>query len=132
MDTLGDLVACVCPPSLARALGLPEILFQVLGMLEDDPKTLANAIRVNSMWLDCGVPKLWQHSPADALGRVDPHRRQMYASRIVRLEFLGPTDVPSGQLGLEFPRLYHIINKCRTPLIFSILTEMPRPAVFAD
>lgn len=73
------------------ALSLPELVSEILAFYFNardwrrprDNLNYAAAIRVNSLWFDCGIEHLWAIPDAFIYLRiVAPERRQIYASRI--------------------------------------------------
>ncbi|KAL6875385.1 hypothetical protein HDV57DRAFT_502983 [Trichoderma longibrachiatum] len=104
--------------AVAVALSLPELVSVILGCyfsgLEwrqpgDRPNSAA-ALRVNSLWFDCGIGHLWSDPNACAyLLEVSRKRRQIYASKMEYMSVWFPRDYGPWSVfdGLEFPRLKH-------------------------
>lgn len=65
---------------------LPEILYQILGYLKCDSRSLASAILVNKLWFECAIRFLWYKPPLGALLALPKHRLQFYASQIYDLD----------------------------------------------
>ncbi|KAL7823942.1 hypothetical protein V8C26DRAFT_8964 [Trichoderma gracile] len=109
------------PPYSAAtvALSLPELVSEILafyfnpedcGRAQDHPNYAA-AIRVNSLWFDCGIDHLWAISdPFTHLRNVSPERRQIYASRVQHLSVWYANEYRHLSMfdDLEFRRLKHV------------------------
>ena len=97
---------------VANPLHLPELLSQVLQWLEDDPAVLQSACRVNSTWFEEATKVLWRNAPYGVFSKfdIDPSRRQIYANKLLRVEFWAHEKKVYNVLqNLTYPRLKHLI-----------------------
>lgn len=92
----------------STALALPELVISVLRYL--DRLSLVEAIRVNNLWFEAGVPFLWNDfDHTGNLMRIDgKQRRQFYANQLLNLTFSDGSSLHE-QFGaikdLQFPKL---------------------------
>ncbi|KAM4067281.1 hypothetical protein HRG_001259 [Hirsutella rhossiliensis] len=99
------------PACVQAALSIPEVLIHILEYVDDeDPESLPSAIRVNKHWFICGTDVLWRDGTCEALANVPQHRRQMYASKFISLQFSGDDEAAYHAIfqHLEFPRLKYV------------------------
>ncbi|CAG9991065.1 unnamed protein product [Clonostachys byssicola] len=88
-----------------QALRLPELLLAVFELMVSD-RSLVPTTQVNRAWFDCATSILWRKVYSRVLYRVAEHRRQIYASKIERLEFDGEeAHIHEAFQGLQFNHL---------------------------
>ncbi|KAF2151689.1 hypothetical protein K461DRAFT_321878 [Myriangium duriaei CBS 260.36] len=75
--------------SSAKALGISEIVREILEYLHEDKKALYRSIRVNRCWAEQGMGILWRESPVFALCSIPRERVQFLGNFVRRLEFHG-------------------------------------------
>lgn len=73
---------CIRTPHLP-----PEILHNILKLLDGYNKSLLNAALVSKEWFEPATDILWRDPPPEALATVPYKRRQFYASKILSLYF---------------------------------------------
>ncbi|CAH0027023.1 unnamed protein product [Clonostachys rhizophaga] len=89
-----------------QALRLPELLLAVFELIMASDRSLVPTTQVNRAWFDCATSFLWRKVYSRVLYRVPEHRRQIYASKIEKIEFDGEEgDIHEAFKGLQFDHL---------------------------
>ncbi|CAH0058260.1 unnamed protein product [Clonostachys solani] len=89
-----------------QALRLPELLLSVFELILASDSSLVPTTQVNQAWFDCATSFLWRRVNCRVLHRVPEQRRQIYASKIERIDFDGEEgDIHEAFKGLQFNHL---------------------------
>lgn len=86
-----------------RALNNAEIITRILSCLPTTAK--ARCARVNRQWFAVATNFLWQLCYLDGLARVEPERRQIYASMMYEVELSTDSLLYKNAQGLRFEKL---------------------------